>query len=496
MSRPMRDSGVEWIGPVPEEWRVERLKNLFAFSKGLNITKADLSDKGVAVINYGQIHSKKNTGTHLSDSLVRHVPIRYLQSDPAAVLNDGDFVFADTSEDLEGLGNCVFVDEPREVMAGYHTIALRPHDKSNCKYLSYLFKSDAWRSQIRSVAYGIKVYSLTQRILRGCTVVLPPLSEQRAIAAYLDAKCGEVDAAVVAARQAVEDYKALKKSLVFETVTGKRGDVGRGERGEYGEQGGRGEEETTDFTDCEDCGVGDFNAAKNAKGAKSADGEGRAPARPNDDERSRESATLPATAGLARRPMRDSGVEWIGPVPEGWQMSRLRFLCSITTGDHNTQDANPDGQYPFYVRSPNVERSDDYTFEGPGILMAGDGAGAGRVFHLADGKYAVHQRVYLFYDFKEASAKYLWYYLGATFPFVMDKGSAQSTVPSVRLPMLMDHVVVFPDEQEQRAIAEWLDAKCGAIDALVAEQEALVADLERYRKSLIFECVTGKREVA
>ena len=80
------------------------------------------------------------------------------------------------------------------------------------------------------------------------------------------------------------------------------------------------------------------------------------------------------------RKMRDSGVEWIGEVPEGWGITRLRFIADITTGNKDTQDANPDGAYPFYVRSPIVERSTDYTFDGLGIMMAGDGAGAGRVF--------------------------------------------------------------------------------------------------------------------
>lgn len=99
-------------------------------------------------------------------------------------------------------------------------------------------------------------------------------------------------------------------------------------------------------------------------------------------------------------PMKDSGVEWIGEIPEHWELIRFRYIAKITTGNQDTQNANPEGEYPFYVRSPIVERCDTYTFDGEGILMAGDGAGAGRVFHLVDGKYAVHQRVYRFYDFK------------------------------------------------------------------------------------------------
>ena len=77
--------------------------------------------------------------------------------------------------------------------------------------------------------------------------------------------------------------------------------------------------------------------------------------------------------------MQDSGVEWIGEIPEGWSTKRLKFLCRITTGDKDTQDSEKEGVYKFYVRSPIIEHSNSWTFEGEGILMAGDGAGAGRI---------------------------------------------------------------------------------------------------------------------
>jgi ribosomal protein L21 len=73
-------------------------------------------------------------------------------------------------------------------------------------------------------------------------------------------------------------------------------------------------------------------------------------------------------------PMRDSGYHYIGNICKDWQLVRFRYLCDIDTGDHDTQDKEPDGEYPMYVRSPNVERSNTYTFDCEGILMAGDGA--------------------------------------------------------------------------------------------------------------------------
>lgn len=193
--------------------------------------------------------------------------------------------------------------------------------------------------------------------------------------------------------------------------------------------------------------------------------------------------------------MKDSGVDIIGSMPAGWKLCRLKYLCDIMTGNQDTQDADENGLYPFYVRSPNIQRSNKYTFEGEGVLMAGDGAGAGRVFHHAFGKYAIHQRVYCLYNFKNINVQYFLYFISELFKKVMDKGSAQSTVPSIRLPMIQDFMFCIPSEDEQDRIVKFLNKRCALINSIISEKEALVADLESYKKSLIFEVVTGKRRV-
>ncbi len=190
------------------------------------------------------------------------------------------------------------------------------------------------------------------------------------------------------------------------------------------------------------------------------------------------------------REMKDSGVEWIGEIPAHWNPIRFRFIAKITTGNQDTQNADPDGEYPFYVRSPIVERCNNYTFDGKGILMAGDGAGAGRVFHLVDGKYAVHQRVYRFYDFKYMDPVLLKYYLENLFAAVMDYGSAKTTVPSVRLPMIQDFVVCVPPKKEQDNIVAVLNEKCAQVGSLISNVQAQIEKLKAYKQSLITEVVT------
>lgn len=190
------------------------------------------------------------------------------------------------------------------------------------------------------------------------------------------------------------------------------------------------------------------------------------------------------------REVKDSGEKLLEQIPDSWRLVHLKYLCDIQTGNQDTQDANPDGEYDFYVRSPIVEKSDTYTFEGDGILMAGDGAGAGRVFHHAFGKYAVHQRVYRISHYRDVQSGYLFYYLSNIFPSVMDMGSAQSTVPSVRLPMLQNLNVCLPTLSEQHRISSYLDAKCSEIAALTADIQSQIDTLEQYKRSVITEAVT------
>ena len=104
----------------------------------------------------------------------------------------------------------------------------------------------------------------------------------------------------------------------------------------------------------------------------------------------------------------DSGVEWLGEIPEHWETSRLKFLCNITTGGKDTENKIDAGEYPFYVRSQTVERINSYSFNGEAILTAGDGVGVGKVFHYVNGKFDFHQRVYMFYAFKKVVGRFLF----------------------------------------------------------------------------------------
>lgn len=206
---------------LPKDWQIIKFNGFFNFGKGLNITKKDLQEEGIAVISYGQVHSKTNMGTEINDTLIRYVDESYVQTSPKALVNKGDFIFADTSEDFAGVGNCVFVDRDDTIFAGYHTLIARPKDGKEHRYLAYLFKSSLWRYQVRKKVNGVKVYSITQKILKNALIFLPPVPEQEEVIMFLDDKCKMLSCAIEQITREITSLQEMKKRLISDVVTGK-----------------------------------------------------------------------------------------------------------------------------------------------------------------------------------------------------------------------------------------------------------------------------------
>ena len=220
-SRLIHSGDIRWDIEYPEHWRIQRIRETFSFRKGLSITKANLEESGVAVISYGQIHSKKNSGVGLNAELIRHINESYLTANQNALVEKGDFIFADTSEDVTGCGNCVYIDWDNMIFAGYHSIIAHSTGAMNNKYLAYLFQSPTWRYQIRKKVNGVKVYSITQRILKDTFILVPPVEEQDEIVRRLDKACIKIDALVRRAEAKITLLQELKTRLISDVVTGK-----------------------------------------------------------------------------------------------------------------------------------------------------------------------------------------------------------------------------------------------------------------------------------
>ena len=163
-----------------------------------------------------------------------------------------------------------------------------------------------------------------------------------------------------------------------------------------------------------------------------------------------------------------------------WEKCKFRDVCSISTGNKNTQDKIDDGIYPFYVRSQTVERINSWTFDGEAILTAGDGVGVGKVFHHTYGKIGVHQRVYILSDFK-CDANYLFHFFSSNFYNRVKRMSAKNSVDSVRKGMITDMPLSLPSHQEQVKIGYLLSL----LDERIATQSKIIEDLKKLKSAII-----------
>lgn len=425
----MKDSGVEWIEKIPKEWKTNKLKYMFAFGKGLSITKNDLVEAGMPVLSYGQIHAKSNKGTSITQELIRYIPQNLIPDNVCLIHRDG-FIFADTSEDLDGCGNCAYVDLKEGIYAGYHTITLSPKLACNTKYLAYLFSTSVWRKQIRSKVNGIKVYSITQKILKNCTILFPPINIQSQIVDYLDSKCLEIDKIQRGIETEIETLKEYKKSVIAEAVTkGLDPDV----------------------------------------------------------------------------EMKDSGIPWIGGIPKNWEimpnkylMHKVKKICPVYNGE-NILSLTVQG---VIIRDFDLGGKMPATFDGYQIIYPGnllmclfDYDVTPRCIGLIKDKGLTSPAYSQFVMNQGADARYYYYYyllLDFTKELLHLAKNLRHSFTEEQLGKIK---VPVPPIEEQHRIVDFLDTKCARIDSIVEDKQKQISTLDEYKKSLIYEYVTGKKEV-
>ena len=159
-----------------------------------------------------------------------------------------------------------------------------------------------------------------------------------------------------------------------------------------------------------------------------------------------------------------------------WEQRKAKEICSISTGKSNTQDHVEDGKYPFYVRSPIIERSNRYLFNEEAVLTVGDGVGTGKVFHYVNGKYDLHQRVYRMFGFSDnITAKYFFYYFSNHFYDRVMAMTAKTSVDSVRYEMIADMDIAMPTVSEQELISNYFTALDNLITLHQRKQSCLSA---------------------
>ena len=206
------------------------------------------------------------------------------------------------------------------------------------------------------------------------------------------------------------------------------------------------------------------------------------------------SGTMGSALGAGRRALSEEAPVGYkrteaGVIPEEWNVERIDQNTSIKTGSKNTQDRQEDGDYPFFVRSQEVERINSYSYDGEAVLTAGDGVGTGKVFHYIQGRFDIHQRVYRITDFSDRlNGRYFFYQFSAGFYDRIMSMTAKSSVDSVRLEMIAGMKIPMPPPTEQRAIAEALSD----VDELIGSLEKLIAKKRAIKQAAMQELLTGK----
>lgn len=425
-----RPSRIEWIEEIPETWKEKRFCYLFSFNKGLSITKENLQDEGVPCISYGEVHTKYGFEVNPEKHELKCVDQSYVDYSHNSLLKHGDFIFADTSEDIKGSGNFTYYSGKVVAFAGYHTIIARPTKNNECRYLAYLFDSFPFRAQIQSAVDGTKVYSISRPILRDAFVVLPTIAEQQAIISFLDRETGRIDKLIIRKEQLIERLKEKRTAMILRAVT---------------------------------------------KGLN-----------PN----------------VRLKP---SGVEWLGDVPEHWEVNKLSWLFWYSKGLNAatlTKEyvGSNSGDFPVYSGQTENDGlmgmidSYEFDFTSPVILVTTVGAKA-MTTRLLLGKFSLSQNCALIIP--RGNKVNSHYYESLLQPlFDYEKRSISLIMqPSLRFEDLNRFRVPLPPKDEQKTIADYLAQETIKIDGLFDKVSQAIEKLKEYRTAIISAAVTGKIDV-
>ena len=213
---PMRDSGIEWIGSIPEYWEVCRIKNIATgFSNGTSVTQLADEDSQYAVTRIETISTGK-----INYDKVGYVP--FFEGINKYLLVKGDILISNINS-LERVGNSAMYMGEQTLYHGMNLLRVHTNERMFATYLHYYLRSKAFLEQMKSCCnHAINQVSVSSSTLKNLYIVLPNLTEQQAIADYLDEKCADIDSLIQTKQSKIDSLKEYKKSIIYEYVTGKR----------------------------------------------------------------------------------------------------------------------------------------------------------------------------------------------------------------------------------------------------------------------------------
>lgn len=410
-----------------------RVHTLYQLVTQVKEKNSNLQEKNLLSLSYGKIKRKD------IDSPDGLLPASF---DGYNIIEDGDIVLRLTDLQNDHTSLRVGLATERGIITSAYT-TLRPIDTSNSKYLYYLLHAFDLKKGFYGMGSGVR-QGLNYAEVKELRIVLPSQKEQDAIVYFLDDQCSEIDLAIDEAKSSIQDYKTLKANIISTTVlSGLDGDVDK----------------------------------------------------------------------------RKCRIEWVPSIPSHWDTARFVYKNWIRSRlgwkGLKAEEYVEDG-YPFlsafninnnylcweqlnYITQERYDESPEIKLRVGDILLVKDGAGIGkcaRIDSLPLGESTVNGSLAVITPNEDLDYRYEYYYLQCNvFQNIIARLRNGMGVPHLTQEAMKEIVIPLPPREEQEQIANFLDTECRKIDEIIELKNLLIIELEMYKRSLIFETVTGKRKV-
>lgn len=408
-----KDSGVEWLGEVPEHWQVANVKRSTYLKgrvgwKGLTSNEFELESYAYLVTgtDFKNKYVEWSSCYQVNEDRFNDDPYIQLKNDDLLITKDGTIGKLAVVRDL---------DKPACLNSGIFLI--RPEKYYLSEYMYYILKSSVFQKFFEIHSTGSTILHLYQNVFEKFSFAYPSFYEQTQIVSFLDSETSRIDNLIAKQEKLIEKLEEYRKSVISHAVT----------RG----------------------------LDPNAK-------------------------------------MKDSGVEWLGEVPEHWIIGRLKNLVQIKNGsDYKHIEAEKsDSSYPVYGSGGVFTYASDFMYDKESILLGRKGT-IDKPLYVTEPFWAVDTMFYTKIK-KNAVGKFV-YYQALGFPF--GKYSSNTALPSMTQTDLLNLAITIPSVEEQNEIIQFIIEKCLQIDELINKQKELIAKLKEYRTSIISHAVTGKIDV-
>ena len=434
--RTMKNSGIEWIGEIPTGWKVKKIKHSFSIIAGAT-PKSEVSEFWDGDIAWITPADYKTEDVYVAGGK-RNLSQAGYDSCGTTLIPSGSIVFSKRAP----IGSVAI--NTNDLCTNQGCLSCVPKCECVTKYFYYMMS--VFTEIFNLFGTGTTFKEISADNFANFSLPFPDINEQHQIVSYLDQKCTEIDAVIAKTKATIEEYKKLKQSVITEAVT-------------KGIRGGR--------------------------------------------------------------PMKDSGIEWIGEMPDEWNLIPFRHVLKERQEKNSPIKSTERlslsielGVTLYADKTTNLDRFKE-DFEQYKLAHSGDlvmnsmnmivgATGVSEYYGCVSPVY------YTFYDELDdhATAKFCEYIFRSKtmlrFLFSLGKGiyaivRGDDRVNTCRLKVskedLKSIVIPVPSVDEQREIIVYLQNKCVEIDSLIAQKTALLEEMEMYKKSIIYEYVTGKKEV-